>query len=120
MRGIQFDEREPAAHGCVDPGDRPVGGVHRADQEQVLRERELLVRGVLQADGLVAVLQQEVQLAEHLGQVRAVDLVDDQDVGRGGLAAATSAKSRNGPARSVKVKVPLPPGSGRKPSKKSS
>ena len=37
-----------------------------------------------------------------------------------GFAAATSAKSRNGPARSVKVSVPLPPGSGRKPSKKSS
>ena len=37
-----------------------------------------------------------------------------------GLSAAASAKSRNGPARSVNVSVPLPPGSGRKPSKKSS
>jgi hypothetical protein len=40
---VQFDEREPAAHGRVDPRDRPVGGVHRPDEEQVLREGELLV-----------------------------------------------------------------------------
>ena len=77
---VQLDEREPAPHRGVDPRDRPVGGVHRADQEQVLREDELLARRVLQADRLVAVLQQEIQLAEHLGQVRPVDLVDDQDV----------------------------------------
>jgi len=82
---VQFDEHEPAAHRSVDPRDRPVGGVHRADQEQVLGKDELLIRRVLQADRLVAVLQQEVQLAEHLGQVRPVDLVDDQDVGRGGV-----------------------------------
>jgi len=41
---VQFDEREPAAHGRIDPRDRPVGGVHRADQEQVFRKDELLVR----------------------------------------------------------------------------
>ena len=34
--------------------------------------------------------------------------------------SATSAKSRNGPARSANVSVPRPPGSGRNPSKKSS
>ncbi len=34
--------------------------------------------------------------------------------------AATSAKSRNGPACSVKVRLPSAPGEGRNPSKKSS
>ena len=77
---MQFDEREPPPHGRVQQRDGTVGGVHRADDEQVLGQPERLRRAVLQLDRLVAVLQQEVQLAEDLGQVRAVHLVDDQDV----------------------------------------
>lgn len=41
---------------------------------------ERVVRAVLGGDRLLAVLQQEVQLTEHLRQVGPVDLVDDQDV----------------------------------------
>ena len=41
-------------------------------------ERELVAR-VLEPDALVAVLEQEVELAEDLRDVAAVDLVDDQD-----------------------------------------
>ena len=43
-------------------------------------QREGLI-GVLEVDAVVAVLEEEVQLAEDLGDVAAVDLVDDQDVG---------------------------------------
>ena len=50
MRGSSSMNAEAAAHRGVDERDRPVGGVHRADDEQVLREHELLVRRVLQAD----------------------------------------------------------------------
>ena len=35
---------------------------------------------VLEADRLVAVLEQEVELSEHLGDLAAVDLVDDEEV----------------------------------------
>ena len=38
------------------------------------------VRVVLEVDALVAVLQQVVQLAEDLGEVAAVHLIDDQKI----------------------------------------
>ena len=63
-----------------EPDDRPVRGVYRADDEPVLRQRELAVRRILQAHRLITVLQQEVQLAEHLGQVRPGDLINDQNI----------------------------------------
>ena len=99
-RGEQLDEGEPSPHRRVDQRDRPVGGVHRADDEQVRRQREVLSPEYVQADRLVAVLQQEVQLAEDLRQVGPVDLVDDQDVRDVPvlLAGGWSASSRSGPA----------------------
>ncbi|MCY1217111.1 hypothetical protein D9M72_290120 [compost metagenome] len=78
---MQLNEGETPADGGVHHGDRPVRGVHGADDVQVVRERERLVGAVLQVDAVVAVLQQEVQLTEHLGQVGAVHLIDDQEVG---------------------------------------
>ena len=83
--GEQVHEVEATPQGSVHEGDRPVGGVHRADDPQVLRQAERLV-GVEEPGLFAAVLEQEVQLAEHLGQVAPVDLVDDQQVGpvRGG------------------------------------
>ena len=77
---VQLDEGEAAADGGVHHRDGTVRGVHGADDVQVVRQRERLVGAVLQVDPVVAVFQQEVQLAEHLGQVRAVHLVDDQEV----------------------------------------
>jgi hypothetical protein len=41
-------------------------------------EGEFLFERILQADRLVTVLEQEVELAEDLGQVSPIDLVDDQ------------------------------------------
>ena len=50
----------------------------------LLRQPEppILLVGVHQVDRLIAVLEQEVELPEHLGEVASVDLVDDQDVRR--------------------------------------
>ena len=49
---------------------------------------------------LVAVLEQEVELAEDLGEVAAVDLVDDQDVRRpGSRGLVDDAPHRAGSAR---------------------
>src|SRR4029079_15239926 len=62
----------------------PVGRVHRADDPQVVGQLEGCP-AVLQADCLVAVLQEEVQLAEDLGDVAAVYLVDEQDVWHAGV-----------------------------------
>ena len=86
---VQRDEGEAAAHRGVDQGDRAVGGVHRADDEEVLRQRERPSSSeeYIRSIDLVAVLQQEVQLAEDLRQVGAVDLVDDQDVRLAGVLA---------------------------------
>ena len=70
---------EPAAHRSIDQRDGPVGGVHRADDLQVGRKAERLGRPVQGLDARVPVFQQvQQQLAEHLGQVRAVDLLDHQ------------------------------------------
>ena len=61
--------------------DGAVGGVHRPDDVEVFRQLEsfALLR-VLKVHLLVAVLQKEVQLAEHLGEVAAVYLVYDEEV----------------------------------------
>ena len=75
----ELDEPEAPTECGVEQGDRTVGRVHRADDAQVVRHGEPLGR-VLQVDRLVAVFEQEVQLAEDLGHVAAVHLVDDQDV----------------------------------------
>jgi hypothetical protein len=50
----------------------------------------LLLRPVQGPGGLLAIFHQEEELAEHLGQVRAVDLVDGEHVGEilGAIAVA--------------------------------
>lgn len=42
-------------------------------------KRERLI-GILQAYLCVAVLKQEIELAEHLGKIASIDLVDDEEV----------------------------------------
>ena len=65
--------------------------------QRSLGQLEGVVGPVQGAHGLVAVLEQEQQLAEHLGQVGPVDLVDDHDVALAGRVAARSAISASGP-----------------------
>ena len=58
-----------------------VGGVHSADEVEILGQREQLAGiGILQAHLLAAVLQKEVEFAENLGQIAPVDLVDHQEM----------------------------------------
>lgn len=81
-------EVEASPQRRVDQRDRTVGGVHRRDDPDVCWQAERRV-GVLQPQLLVAVLQQEVQLAEHLGDIAAVELVDYQDVAGLGVVAGS-------------------------------
>ena len=89
---------------------RFVGSVNRSSSGEYMQRRRL-----------VAVLEQEVQLAEDLGQVAAVDLVDDQHVRLGrvvpGARRPVGATAR---ARSSKPTLAARPRPGRNPSKKSS
>ena len=110
LAGVHAHEHEPPAHGHVEQGDRPVGGVHGADDEQVVRQAEPVAVAVQQLDLGVAVIQEEVQLAEHLGDVGAIDLVDDEHVrlGRriarllGDPAQRAGHHAQPGPARIVR------------------
>ena len=79
LSGVELHEMEPPAQGEVHQGDRAVGGVHGADDVEGLGQGEGGLR-VLEAHLLVAILQQEIQLAEDLGEVPPVDLVDDEEV----------------------------------------
>ena len=79
LSGVELHEMEPPAQGEVHQGDRAVGGVHGADDVEILGQGEGGLR-VLEAHLLVAILQQEIQLAEDLGEVPPVDLVDDEEV----------------------------------------
>ena len=61
----------------------------------------------MQLDRLVAVLEQEVQLAEDLREVGPVDLVDDQDERLVRMVAGVGRPMRrSGPGRSSNVNVP--------------
>ena len=79
VRG-EGEERETAPHGGVHQGDRPVRRVHGADDEEVGRQGEPVLR-VHEQHAVVPVLQEKVQLAEYLGQIAPVDLIEDQEVG---------------------------------------
>ena len=78
----EVHEGEPPAQREVHQCDGAVGRVHRPDHVQVVRHRERgLFRFLIhQLRGSFSILQQEVEFAEHLGEVPAVDLVDDQEV----------------------------------------
>ena len=85
-----FDEVEAAAQGGVKQGDGAVGGVHGAQDVDVGRHAEF-VAGV-RKDGFCGFrgtqafgwLNQGDQFAENLGNVAAVDFVDDKDKGEFG------------------------------------
>ena len=81
--GANRQEGEPAADGIVDGADGAVRGVHGADDIQVFGNRErvtLFLQRIRRGDGLSAVLQAVNQLAQHRGQGRPVDLVNDQNL----------------------------------------
>src|SRR4051794_29909101 len=86
---IECNKREPATHRRVNQRDRSVSRVHGADEVEVRREREaFVVRGVEKVDGLIPILEQEVELTEDLGEVGAIDLVDDEYEGLIGMLAS--------------------------------
>ena len=94
------DEREPPAKGGIQGSDRPIGAVHRPEQVEVVGNPEQIV-GVGQLGRHAARpavfmdlvrpgarrivtkslrrLQPEEKVAEHLRDVRAVDLVDEDE-----------------------------------------
>jgi hypothetical protein len=76
--GKERNEVEAAPESQVDQGDRPIRRVHGAEHEKVGRQGEPVVR-VLEAHLLPPIFEEEVQLAEDLRQIAAIDLVDDQE-----------------------------------------
>ena len=77
----EFHEVEPPPQRQVHQGNGAVGRVHRADDVQIRRHVERLTRlRILKTHLLVPVLQQEVQLSEHLCEVPPVDLVDHEEM----------------------------------------
>ena len=68
--GVKLHEVEPPPQREIHKRDGAVRRVHRADDEQVLRQSERLV-GIEQAQLGVAVLQEKVEFAEHFGQIPA-------------------------------------------------
>ena len=97
LAGEERTEPEAPPQRRVEQRDRAVGGVHRAHEEQVLREPERLA-AVLERHRLLAVFEQEVEFAEHLRDVAAVEFVDHEHVlrarvrlGLGGDAAQRAA-----------------------------
>ena len=86
--GCQLLEIEAAVQRSVEQGDGAVGGVHRAEDVEVRRQGEALA-GAGQRHGdfvrrarAFILLQKRDGFPEHLGDVGAVDLVDDKDVGQ--------------------------------------
>ena len=55
----------------------------------------------------IAVLQQEVQLPEHLGEIAAVDLVDDQEVQRVGLPSRSLGHVEQRPVSELEAGLPV-------------
>ena len=80
---LQRLEGETPAQRVVDQGQRPVGGVHHAEDVDVRGDVESLV-GIGEGDGVVlaplVVLDEHEEFAEDARQVAPVDLVDDEDV----------------------------------------
>ena len=81
--GMELHEVEPPPQSQIHQRDGAVGGVHRADNVEIRRQRKLAA--VLKLDLLIPILQQEVQLAEHFGEVAAIDFVYDEKVARAGV-----------------------------------
>ena len=93
--GKELGPRHHLAEGEAPPqrrvheGDRPVGRVHRPDDEEVRRDAEALaavgqLRFLLVPPSQpLAWLEERDELVERLREVRAVDLVDDEDAVRG-------------------------------------
>src|SRR5690606_11390367 len=87
--GEERDEVEATPHGGVYQGDGTVGRVHGADEPQILRKLEWLIRPVQGADALLSILEEEEELSENFGQIRPVDLIDDHDVAAEGVLSGS-------------------------------
>lgn len=72
--GRESKKREPPPNRGVNQGNRPIRGVHGADDQDVLRQREL-VSGIRERCGLFAVLEQEHQFTKNSCQIREVDFI---------------------------------------------
>ena len=81
--GAEVEEREAAAQGVVEHSERAVRCVHHADEVDVARDIEQLVR-IEQLQRVprsaLVVLDEHEQLTEDLREVTAVDLVNDEEV----------------------------------------
>ena len=74
-------ETEPATERIINHGQRPVGRVHHTDDINILGDEELLILvGEGQFLTTVVLLDEHQELAEDLGQIAAVDLVDDEEM----------------------------------------
>ena len=104
---MKLHEVESAAQRQVYQCDGAVGGIHRADEVQVVGQREGL-GGVLKAHLLVAVFEQEVELAEHLGEVAPVDLVDDQEVPLVRLRPRLFGRGEQRSVSELETRLPVP------------
>src|SRR5262249_30150674 len=88
--GRQGSECEPAAHRKIETRNAPICCVHGAEHVEVLRDAELraAINNVLQSyrsrvrASNLACLEEIDRLAKDLAEVRSVDLIDEQQVGR--------------------------------------
>lgn len=81
--GTEVEEREAAAQGVVEHGERAVRCVHHSNEVYVARDVEQLVRveELQRVPGpALVVLDEHEQLAEDLREVATVDFVDDEEV----------------------------------------
>ena len=87
---------------------------------EIRRETEFLVVGVLKTKRHIAVLQEEVQLAEDLCHVAAIDLVNQENVGPSRLVLGPSGELTKRPVHEFVSQPPVAVVRGRYPSTKSS
>jgi len=78
----QRKEMKAATQCRVDLRDTAIRGIHGSQNDQILwqSEGDRSAPMILKLHWLVAILKREKEFAEHAGQVRAIDFVDDQDV----------------------------------------
>ena len=74
-------EAESSAQCIVNHGKTAVCRVHHADDEDILRHKELLIL-VREGQSLATVifLNQHKKFSEYLGEITPVDLIDDEEI----------------------------------------
>ncbi len=81
-----LDEIKTSPQCGIQQCDRPIGGIHGADDVQVIRHSEFLL-GIRERDCRLVItanplgfFNQRNQLTENLRDIAAIDFIDDQDV----------------------------------------